>query len=895
MRVFVGLVLLLGALAAEADEPSPPNGSKSQLADLTETQRAELTASEKLEQQAGAFFNDGKFEGAIELLDQVLDTQRRILGPRSGKVAATLHFLGANYQNLRDYARAEPLFRQALDIRGEVHGKSSFEYAVTLSLLAELYRQTNNDALAEPLFLEAHEAYQKSCGDTHPFYAGNLAWMATMYADMGRADRAEPMLKEALAVRKKLLGEKDPMVAVSLDQLGWFYHGQGRYDEAEPLYQQALEIYQETGRVEHPNYAMVLRELGSLYLATGNFAQAEVYLWQALDLRRKIWNPRHFDNVTLLCDLALAHRDAPQALRLSAEAMAIALENLGQNFDGQSEQQQLARAANLRVAIDTCITIAAESGHFTEDVYDAWLQYKGLVLRHQKRWHRQARAPELKPLFDELRQTTAELACLALAARDDSQAAADREAEGPRRIAELSAAKQRIEQELARRSAALSPAERPISVESLQAALPQSSVLVDFVAYKRPRMRARDEHGKTELFYRHDQGAFIVTRSGVRLVEIGWSDAVAASIAEWRGPAGDDLGRTPISANAANVLRQHLWGKIEPWLDGKSLVLISPDNLIGRIPFGALPGKEPGAYLIEEYMTVVVPSPALLPEMLADAPRRASGSNVLVVGDVDYGQAKADAPSSWMHLDGTRDELHAIAELARQRFAADSVSVLDGARASEPALRREAGSHRYLHLATHGFYNSERFRDSLARPLRRSTGTTPLASQQALGSFHPGLLSGLVFAGANEPATNFNDGYLTADEVATLDLGNLDLCVLSACETGLGRAQGSEGLLGLQRAFGLAGARTMIAGLWRVPDQATRTLMEQFYQRLWSSDRHMSKIEALHEAQLWMLREGAVDAGVRRGLTVEIIDAPLTSSRLPPLYWAAFVLSGDWR
>ena len=148
---------------------------------------------------------------------------------------------------------------------------------------------------------------------------------------------------------------------------------------------------------------------------------------------------------------------------------------------------------------------------------------------------------------------------------------------------------------------------------------------------------------------------------------------------------------------------------------------------------------------------------------------------------------------------------------------------------------------------------------------------------------HPGLLSGLVFAGVNRSDRRPEETILTALEAAELDLGQVELVVLSACNTGRGQVAGGEGVLGLQRAFQLAGARSVVASLWRVPDEETHQLMREFYRRVWS-DKPVPRVEALRQAQLWMLENWKP-----RGLERRAPQGP------PPYVWAAFVLSGDWR
>ena len=150
-----------------------------------------------------------------------------------------------------------------------------------------------------------------------------------------------------------------------------------------------------------------------------------------------------------------------------------------------------------------------------------------------------------------------------------------------------------------------------------------------------------------------------------------------------------------------------------------------------------------------------------------------------------------------------------------------------------------------------------------------------------------------MLAGANVgPASADDDGLLTALEVSSLDLSRVDLAVLSACETNLGKVLEGEGVLGLQRAFQAAGVKTTITSYWQVADEPTRVLMERFYGNLWA--KKQPALSALREAQLWMLKEGRTHPGIKRGAERDDLPAPEMDGRMPAYYWAAFTLSGQW-
>jgi len=212
----------------------------------------------------------------------------------------------------------------------------------------------------------------------------------------------------------------------------------------------------------------------------------------------------------------------------------------------------------------------------------------------------------------------------------------------------------------------------------------------------------------------------------------------------------------------------------------------------------------------------------------------------------------------------------------------DGVStLLQAAAPTEERLKQELQHASVLHIATHGFFNPDGLPSMWESAMDSSRGGEQQVMREEdrkiIGNL-PGLLSGLVCAGANKPAAEGrDDGYLTAEEVGWLDLSNADLVVLSACETGLGRAQAGEGLLGLRRAFRTAGADTVISSLWQVKDESTSELMQMFYENLWLED--MGTHAALRRAQLDMLNAN------RRA----------NANDPRPSTWGAFVLDGDWR
>ena len=418
-----------------------------------------------------------------------------------------------------------------------------------------------------------------------------------------------------------------------------------------------------------------------------------------------------------------------------------------------------------------------------------------------------------------------------------------------------------------------------LSGNDIRASLPPDTCLVDFREYSH---FGPPPKGQLEPVFERRLLAFVVKpdTAGVVRVPLGQAGQIGKLVQRWRETHG--IGKAPADGESdpAVELRMNVWEPVARHLGPDvKVVLVSPDGPLTGLPLVALPGSKANTFLLHEYAFVTVPVPALLPEMLEKKPTRPDAPSLLLVGDIDFGDG---AVPGYKPLPGTRAEVLELVDQFKAVFRnAQGPYVLRKNEATRKAFVNVASQHTFLHLATHGFFAQE---DQADPKTDMRAAIRDFQMNRVVVGRNPGLLSGVVFAGVNNPDKPREDAILTALEAGELDLGRTELVVLSACNTGLGKVAGGEGVLGLQRAFQVAGARTTVASLWQVPDKDTHELMREFYQRLWDSKKPMSRAEALRQAQLWML--DPVNRGVNR---------PKDDGPLPPHYWAAFVLSGDWR
>jgi CHAT domain-containing protein len=315
----------------------------------------------------------------------------------------------------------------------------------------------------------------------------------------------------------------------------------------------------------------------------------------------------------------------------------------------------------------------------------------------------------------------------------------------------------------------------------------------------------------------------------------------------------DNLYTTGKENHKGDELYKLIWSKLEKEVKGYERIYYS---LSGRLNSIAVQALSKGKYTLGELFEMrLVSSISNIPHIKNQTHQL--GKLAVVYGGIQYTVDEEDmiqaadsytheASSTWdistietragvKQLDGAEEEAHTIRSLLVENNI--NVDFYTGINANEESFKMLSGKGiQTIHIATHGFFLSDPDR------IKKNGFLNPMMSDR-VGTIDPMERSGLLFSGANRVWTGkraikgIEDGILTAKEISVLDFSGLELLVLSACQTGLGDIKANEGVYGLQRAFKLAGAETIIMTLWEVHDTATKVMMETFYQKYVETNR----------------------------------------------------------
>jgi CHAT domain-containing protein len=865
------------------------------------------------------------------LYQRSLAISEKALGPDHPDVATMMVNLANLHTVSGEFAEATALYERALAIYEKALGPESSWVAWTLTNLGGLYVDMGTYTEGVAVFRRALSAYEKSLGPDHPETGYLVMNLGGALAATGEFAQAKPLLEHALAIAEKTLGPDHPNVAAALDTLGMLHHATGEYEEARRLFERALGNEENAASTADRLFA-TRHQLSRLLYDMGQYAEARKRVEASLEVlveRQGADHPQVGRTLSLLAVLLLKLGDPRGAFEAALRAEEIGRNYLRLTARSFAERQALAFSTVRSSGLDVALTLAADRDAPQEPrLWDSLIHSRALVLDEMAARHAAVAGAddlEIARLVRELTSARERLAWLAVRGPGETPPEQYR-----RLLDETREEKEQAERALAEMSAAFrqEQARSRLGLKEVAAALPADGALVAYVKYGRHEFGQKPAGKPPEPVPSYLAFVLKAGASDPAIAPLGAAKEIDALVNRWRAQMeaeASSAGRASKRAEAAYrslaaKLQHRVWNPIAMHLDGAQQVFIVPDGALNLVNFAALPVGQTqylaeagplihylsaerdlvpvettrdnrallalGAPAFDEtgVFAALAPQPqegAAAPVLLASAqayrgPRSACGSFETMRFEPLPASAREveDVADLWQQASDTGSRERAVLRGTAAEAISDVVS-LSGAAASEAAFKQLAPGRRVLHLATHGFFLAGQCSSALDSPADPTRGVAPAS----VTGENPLLLSGLVLAGANHRQAarpEEDDGVLTAEEIAALDLRGTEWAVLSACDTGVGEVKAGEGVFGLRRAFQVAGARTVIMSLWPVEDEATREWMRNLYSGRFLEG--LSTAEAVRSASLKLLRE-------RRAQKLST----------HPFYWAGFVAAGDWR
>jgi len=841
----------------------------------------------------------GQLRGAIQDLRAAVDGLEAARGPDDPAIGTFLVQLANVLRDAERHAEARPMYERALALTEAALGADHPSVATALSNLAMLERLTGNGERARSLYERALSVRERALGPNHPVVATTLLNSAWVLLESSEDDSASARFERARAILDRVYGKDYAGHLPCLRGLATIERRRGRFDAAEKIVREQLRIIEANASVPPVHHVRSLRSLGALELARGNPRAAISLFEESLAEARKRLGVAHAaipHSLRLLGAARWAEGSFAQALDAFLESHALGEQTFRLNVRSTSERGALAyrdRSSDLDPIVSLTVERLRSDPASVTRAFEAVVRSRAIVLdelaaRHRTLLEQGAAARAARDSVEAARQELLRLFTLGGGSGGGTTAEA------------LRAARARLERGEERLGRTSEPFrwiddQTKIGLAEVRRALPPDAALVSFVSYHRTTpAHFTGVERVTSLAY----AAFVLRGTGAPILVPLLDQAELRPLADaWReGFQPERMQSSTGSSEALEhelrrrgvALRRVLWDPIAALLGHATRVFVVPDGLVNFIDFAALPDDRTG-YLVEA-------SPILhfltTERDLAARPSN-PGVGLLALGDPAFETARPQPPDPHRAPKAGAADLHALAaceplggmEFAPLRAAGRELERVEAAwrarpgaeevvtcrldHATEADFRRSAPRKRVVHLATHAFSIPDRCeaRSSDEEEEPRSLG--PPAS----------LLGGIALAGANASASaesTADDGILFTEEIADLDLRGVECVVLSACETGSGEAVAGEGVMGLRRAFQIAGAATIVSSLRAVDDATAAAWMEAFYDARFHEGKPIA--EAVRHASLARLADRRA-----RGLGTH------------PYYWGGFIATGAWR
>jgi CHAT domain-containing protein/Flp pilus assembly protein TadD len=871
--------------------------------------------SETLETYARLYIIQGQYDEARKMLKKAKNKQ----GGDASRLSGTIEELATLYIETGKYQETEKYLKEVLAIRETKYGKVHRSLVNPLNQLSHLYLITGNYTDSEKMAKRAAQISLQIFGEESIKFAESLRLLGKLYAAIGDYEKAEDATKKALGILKHQYGEKHVQVATLLNDyalIRYFNSGSGK--EVEGLLNQALKISGEILGENHPRYAGILYNLGLFYFEKGDIEGAEKLLDRSNDIYIKKFGENNVHTAEIYFSkgniaykkanyvLAKAHYNASKtiyekifdnahpgylaslsrcgmmdyingdyksAVKSLDETTNSYLSFIKKHFPSLSEREKTKFWNKIQKDFEFYNTLAYrlqnENPELVGNVYNFALATKALLLNSSIKVRKRIMESNDATLIARFEEWVAKKEFLTSAI---SMTLEQRKENGID-IKVIETEIENLEKELSDKSEVFAKNFR--KKESMTWRDVKKNLLDNEVAIEIVRFRYFNKGFSDSVFYAaviispqtKNNPEFVVLTNGKELEE------------KWL-----KYYRNSIKFNLEDKYSyEKFWEPIKKNIKDNVRIFLSPDGVYNQVNVETMVSKNK-KYVIDENEIILVSNTRDLMERKIEkgkvvvSQNNKTNNRIALFGNPRYYSLKEEQLKdstgfdTYIERGGGNDKKKKIPALpGAEKEVKDLHELLSASGWNSEAYLNEDATEskikdlsniRVFHIATHGFFLEEE---------ENSSGLEGLSQNRAV--LNPLMKSGLLLRDGghlmdNDNAYEFNsfDGVLTAYEAMNLNFDNCDLVVLSACETGLGKVTQGEGVFGLQRAFLVAGAKSVVMSLFKVSDEVTQELMTIFYKKwIGGMDKRTAFMEAKKE---------------------------IKNKYQKPIYWGAFVMVG---
>ncbi|MCF6359887.1 MAG: CHAT domain-containing protein [Cyclobacteriaceae bacterium] len=755
---------------------------------------------------------NGEYTESEKSTRRALNISIAQFGENSSKTAFCKKQLAKIYTSLGDYNKALDNVNSSISIQKSVYGSDHIEVAKSLSQLAliKFYKNEPPNTI-EPIFEESKKIIAEKIGNRTPMFADVIKDLSIIYIEQNRFDDAFNSLSLAENIWKTRVKDKKNLNLADIYSLtGDVYYQQKNYTKAEEKYNQAKKLYEGFFSDEHPDYVQVISKLSKVYYMQG---------------------------------------DKRKAKKTSQEVIYNYSNFIKTYFASLSEREKSEYWNTIKTDYEFFNTIAIEfkdeDPKLIEQVYNNALSTKAILLNSSIKIRKTILNGDDEELKRNYLDWLAKKEFLTTVLSMSTDQLFENEIDPALLIDEV----ELLEKQLSEGSELFSndSDKGKVAWQDVQGVLGSDEVAIEMI-----RFRYFDHIFTDSIIY---MGVYVKNSKELKTPGM----FVINNGKELEGRYFKVYRNSIIYRVKDRYSNEKYWKPIIDAVGNTSSIYLSADGVYNQINLEAIPTSDDKYVLDNSNIVLVSNTKDLFFNKTSTSKGKTTNSASMFGNPIYYVDASRPEKGAIGQLPGTEKEINALIKLLDKNGWTTSEKL--EYEATESAIK-QIKSPKIFHVATHGFFT----------PAQQISQNAASGQKEATALENPLLRTGLLLTGAGDLLTktefNYNeeDGILTAYEAMNMNLDNTDLVVLSACETGLGETKMGEGVYGLQRAFMVAGAKTLIMSMFKVDDTATQKLMVNFYQKwITTGNKRQSFVEAKKE---------------------------LRNEYKDPIYWGAFIMIG---